>query len=128
MKDYIPLIALVVTQIALVVGWLVSGTQRVTEALTSERRAAYLELLSAADATRRGDHDSARLALAVQRAEFVASDEMNEARLIHTLEQAAQDGERWPEARDRFFTAARFETQQNSATKRRRQRAEIYGS
>jgi hypothetical protein len=35
--------------IGLIVGWFVSGTQRVTEKLTDERRSSYLALLHAAE-------------------------------------------------------------------------------
>lgn len=128
MTDLLPVIVLAATNMALIVGWIVTGTQRVTETLTTERRAAYAELLSAADAARLGDVDADTLAAAIRRAEFLASSEMACSPLFERLASSAVTGRDWNRVRAAFFQAARFETQENSATRRRRHRSAIYGA
>lgn len=124
----IALMALVATNLALIVGWLVSGTQRVAEELTKDRRTSYSELLCAALAVRNGRAEPSSLAEHVERAEFVSSSQMRESRLIQHLEACVvADEPTWSDARARYMTAARFEAHHNQATRRRLSRSRIYG-
>lgn len=106
--------------IGLIVGWFVSGYQRVTEALTEERRSAYLALLHAADEA--NDFPQANrkaLERAVEDAEFICSNQMlNSGRIRKLL--AAVDSDTWKRERQQFIIVARYESQNNSYWGRRR--------
>ena len=126
MDDHLPLAALALTNLALVLGWVVSGTQRIGESLTSDRRAAYANLLVTAAARRNGSDTEGLLQDAAERALLVASDQMFHARLIDRLVSSAGGGDDWPAARASFLAAARFECQENSSLRRRFLRAKKY--
>lgn len=106
--------------IGLIVGWFVSGTQRVTEKLTEERRIAYLAFLHAADEA--NDYPQANrkvLERAAEDAEFICSDQMlNSGRIKKLL--AAVDTGTWKDERQQFVMVARYESQRNSYWGRRR--------
>jgi len=126
MDEYLPLATLAVTNLALVLGWVVSGTQRIGESLTSDRRSAYTNLLVMATARRNGSDNEVPLQDAEERALLVASDQMFDARLIDRLVASARGGDDWPAARASFLAAARFESQENSSLRRRFLRAQKY--
>lgn len=122
-------LALVVANIALIVGWLVSGTQRVAEDLVKDRREKYLALVSALDQARAGEQPAAALQPLVTAAEFVASRQMLEFHLIDDLvAQRGADEAAWNRARAAFLVAARHESQNNQAIRRQLRRKAIYGS
>jgi len=120
-------VALIVTNIALIVGWVVSGTQRVAEDLVKARRDKYLALLSTVEKARR-EGAVADLRQCVTEAEFVATDQMIDSGLIErlALAQSANDSI-WAEARAGFLVAARHEAQNNQAFRRRFRRKTLYG-
>lgn len=122
-------VALVVANIALVIGWVVSGTQRVAEDLVGERRARYLALLTAVEKARHEGSSAAVEAQAcVTAAEFVATDEMIDSGLIGRLVRtAAADDSTWAAARAAFLVAARHESQHNQAIRRWLRRRSLYG-
>ncbi len=124
--ESLPVIALAVTNLALVIGWFVSGTQRVTETVTVERRKVYSDFIVCAREVRKGGHPEPGIEELAQRAEVVASDEMLESKLIRRLEKSALSGDDWERIRERFLTAARLESLQNSSRKRRLLRSAVY--
>lgn len=130
--DNAAVIALVVANIALVIGWLVSGTQRVAEDLVKERRTRYLALLTAVEKSRHAsvaaDADVGDVAACRTAAEFVATDKMIDSGLIARLAQSATADEgTWAAARAAFLVAARQESQHNQATRRWLRRRSLYG-
>ena len=112
--------------LGLIIGWFVSGYQRVTEKLTKERRIAYLMMLHAADdANDNPEADRRALERAATDAEFVSSDQMmNSGRIKKLL--AAVNSDTWTDERQRFIKVARYESQNNSYWGRRR-RWRAYG-
>jgi hypothetical protein len=81
--------------IGLIVGWFVSGYQKVTERLTEERRSTYLVLLHAADEANdfpQGNRKARERA--VEDAEFICSDQMLRSGRIRKL-LAAVDTDTW---------------------------------
>lgn len=128
MNDVLPVIVLAATNVALIAGWIVTGTQRVSEALTTERRAAYADLFGAADAARLGADEADSLVAATRRAEFLASSEMARSGLLERLASSADTGVGWDGARVAFLKAARLETQENSAIRRRLHGYATYGA
>lgn len=128
MQERIAVAALALTNMAILVGWLVSGTQRVTEELTKERRSAYSNLLVCALAVRAGRDHPPGLAELAARAEFVATPEMFRSGLIEQLVNSVMDDQTWHDVHRHFVTAARFESHRNTATRRRLFRSAIYGN
>ena len=102
----------------LIVGWFVAGSQRVTETLTQERRAAYLKVVRAASAlAEMPNGDRAELRSAVLEANFVASDRLaNSNRISGLLRDPGSDA--WKARLDDFTALARLETQNNSSLRR----------
>ena len=92
-------------------GWLTAGYQRITEKVIEERRAAYGELLEAAEGARSGTEEEATrtLEVAAVRAELVCSDQMNEAGLIRALVTAVGRPE-FLRVRTSFLKAARTDS------------------
>ena len=108
-----------IAAISIIVGWFVIGTQRVTEELTADRRKAYLEVLAQADTIASNPAaDFGPFIRAVWAADFVASDEMYEARrlpkLLHDIGSKA-----WKDEVEHFSELARFESLRNSSMRRR---------
>jgi hypothetical protein len=118
------IVTVIVGIVGLIVGWLVSGYQNVTEKLTEERRSAYLKLLRHADsANDNPEADRAKLQQAAKAATFICSDQMlNSGRINELLNAVGSD--RWAGERARFFTVARYESQKNSYWGRRRRRSD----
>jgi hypothetical protein len=116
------IITVIVGIVGLIVGWLVSGYQNITEKLTEERRSAYLALLRLADsANDNPEADRTELQRAAQSAEFVCSDQMlNSGRVNELLNAVGSDN--WTGERAQFFKVARYESQNNSYWGRRRRR------
>jgi hypothetical protein len=108
-----PLVAVV----ALVVGWFVLGTQRVTEELTKERRLAYAEVLRQAKMRKQGRKGSAAFEEAIRKAHFLSSSPMYRARRLPALLESAGT-DRWDSELQWFTELARFETQRNSSLRR----------
>lgn len=128
MQDKVAVVALLLTNVALIIGWVVAGTQRVTEELTRERRETYSELLCCARSVREGGKTPEDLASVVERAELVSSREMYWSKYIPHLEASAQaEEDEWSEARMFLFDAARFESLFNSSTRRLLHRSSVYG-
>ena len=116
------IVTVVVGIAGLIVGWLVSGYQNITEKLTEERRTAYLALLRLADSANENPKaDRADLRHAAQDAEFICSDQMLNSGRISELLKSVGSGD-WTCERDRFFKVARYESQNNSYWGRRRRR------
>lgn len=90
MQDKVAVVALLLTNVAVIVEWVVSGTQRVTEELTRERRQTYSELLCHALSVRKGGKPPEDLAAIVERAELVSSREMYWSKYVPHLEASAQ--------------------------------------
>jgi hypothetical protein len=112
-------VTVAVGAIGLIVGWFVSGYQRVTEQLTAERRTAYLELLDAAEnANDDPEPNRDKLKHAAEHAEFVCSKQMLEHQRIEKL-VAAVDSGTWMHERQLFIAPARYESQVNSYWGRR---------
>jgi len=110
--------------VGLIVGWLVSGYQNITEKLTEERRDAYLKLLQHADsANDNPEADRAKLEQAAKKATFICSDEMLSAGRVNELLKAV-GSDHWTGERARFFKVARYESQKNSYWGRRRRRGD----
>lgn len=128
MEDQIAVAALALTNLALLVGWVVSGTQRVTEELTTERRRAYMDLLVCAEAIRSKRSQPHEIRPLAERAQFLASHEMFESGLIERLVSGIGADHGWAKARSDFLRAARFESHHNTAIRRRVQRDSIYGT
>ena len=106
--------------IGLIVGWFVSGNQRVTEKLTEERRSKYLEFLHAADeAYDSPQADRKALERAAEDAEFICSDQLLNSGRIRKLLAAVDTGS-WKYERQQFVMVARYESQTNSYWGRRR--------
>jgi hypothetical protein len=106
--------------LGLIIGWFVSGYQRITEKLTKERRSAYLTLLHAADdANDNPETDRRALKRAAQDSEFICSDQMMDSGRIQKL-LAAVNSDVWTDERQRFIRVARYESQNNSYWGRRR--------
>jgi len=116
------IVTVIVGIAGLIVGWLVSGYQNITEKLTEERRSAYLTLLRLADSANDNPQaDRAELQRAAQNAEFICSDQMlNSGRINELLKAVGSEG--WTYERARFFKVARYESQNNSYWGRRRRR------
>jgi len=116
------IVTVIVGIAGLIVGWLVSGYQNITEKLTEERRSAYLTLLRLADSANGNPQaDRAELQRAAQNAEFICSDQMlNSGRINELLKAVGSEG--WTYERARFFKVARYESQNNSYWGRRRRR------
>lgn len=127
MEDTIAVAALALTNIALLVGWVVSGTQRVTEELTTERRSAYIDLLVCADAIRSSRSSPEDIRPLEERALFLATQEMFDAGLIERLVAGVADDKEWRLARSDFLRAARFESHHNTTVRRKLQQSRIYG-
>lgn len=107
-------VTILVGAIGLIIGWFVSGYQKVTEKLTEERRSAYLTLLArASDANKNPNADRTALERAANDAEFICSNQMLNAGCISKLLRAV-DSESWEDERQRFFKVARYEGQNNS--------------
>lgn len=106
--------------IGLIVGWFVSGYQKITERLTEERRSAYLVLLHAADEANDFPQINRKvLERAAEDAEFVCSDQMLKSGRIRELLAAVETGA-WKNERQQFIIVARYEGQRNSYWGRRR--------
>ena len=120
------IVTVIVGIVGLIVGWLVSGYQNITEKLTEERRSAYLTLLQHADiANVNPKADRTELQRAAKDAEFICSDQMlNSGRISELLKAVGSDS--WVDERARFFKVARYESQNNSYWGRRRRRRD-YG-
>ncbi|WP_151083305.1 hypothetical protein [Nocardioides cynanchi] len=102
----------------IIIGWFVIGTQRVTEELTKERRAAYGRVLSEAalmadDATSL----SPGFEQAVLAAQFLSSGTMHRSGRLRALLDAP-DTEAWRSNLEWFSELARFESHRNSSTRR----------
>jgi hypothetical protein len=144
------LIGSVFALVGLIVGWFVGGTQRVNEDLTRERRAAFAEVLIAANRRRweifgdpaeasprqaipvpksgadptessQGKPGPASLAEAVARAQFLATAELRDTKVLLALyDRARHDSVTdWFTTMDEFVALARLEAQGNSRTLRR---------
>jgi hypothetical protein len=106
--------------IGLIVGWFVSGSQRVEEKLTEERRSTYLAFLRAADEANVSLQDNRKaLERAAEDAEFICSDQMLNSGRIRKLLAAVGTGT-WKDERQQFVMVARYESQRNSYWGRRR--------
>jgi hypothetical protein len=139
-----------VAVLGLVIGWFVIGTQRVTEELTKERRAAYVKLVVKADELHdpwdpRGSETSGQvsprprpnladgkfaeqLKRLASAAEFLSSDEMRESCLMHRFVESAIAGQ-WDEyqkVRCKFLNAARLDAHRNSRLLRKRAKGTTY--
>jgi hypothetical protein len=103
----------------LIIGWYVSGYQKVTEKLTEERRAAYLKLLREADkANQSPTADRAALESSAFDARFISSHQMMiSGRIEALLKAVATEG--WEGERERFLWLARYESLNNSQWGRR---------
>ena len=111
----------------LIIGWFVSGYQKITEKLTEERRSAYLTLLHEADnANKDPEVDRMALERAASDAEFICSNQMMKADRIRKLLKAV-GSEHWEDERERFFRVARYESQNNSYWDRRRRWPDYIG-
>lgn len=137
------LLGLGLTTASVVIGWFVTGTQRVTEELTKERRQAYRELLAQTDDLRgwwtrdpalaqpprrpdpREVKELRRLASAAQ---LLSSEEMLSSGRLSSLIQAAVDDDAsgYETARDEFLTAARLDSHRNSSRLRKNHRGAWY--
>jgi hypothetical protein len=100
--------------IGIAVGWFVSGSQRINEKLTEERRSSFLALLLEADAVQRDPAaDRAGLTNAVSRAEYVCSGELLRSGLIARF-AASAGTEDWAPRRAQFVTVSRLESIYNA--------------
>jgi len=118
------IVTVIVGIVGLIVGWLVSGYQNITEKLTEERRDAYLKLLQHADSANDNPKaDRAELQQAAKDAELVCSDQMLNSGRINGLLNAV-GSKNWTVERARFFKVARYESQKNSYWGRRRRRGD----
>jgi hypothetical protein len=121
-------VTVVAAAIGLIIGWFVSGYQKVTEKLTEERRSIYLTLLQKADeANENPQADRTALERAANDAEFICSKQMMNSGRIRKLLNAV-DSESWKNERKRFFTVARYESHNNSYWGRRRRWREYVGA
>ena len=105
----LPVVTVTVGLIGLIIGWHVTGYQKITEKLTDERRSAYLELLHAADeANITGGANQAELERTGVRAEFVCSRQMLKSGRINKLVRAV-NAKAWSDERELFLLVARCE-------------------
>ncbi|HEX3929925.1 MAG TPA: hypothetical protein VHW64_04435 [Nocardioides sp.] len=111
--------------VALVVGWFVLGTQRVTEELTKERRLAYAEVLRQARVRKSGRKGDAAFEEAIRKAHFLSSSSMYRARRLPALLESVGT-DRWASELQWFTELARFETQRNSSLLRRIRRMRYF--
>ncbi|HEX2706049.1 MAG TPA: hypothetical protein VHM65_09845 [Candidatus Lustribacter sp.] len=119
--------ALALTNVALVLGWVISGYQRVSEELTRERRTAYADLLCAVQSARRGERADANIADLAGRARLRSSPQMHASRILDDFVAAIHGDEAtWERERSRFIEAARYESLVNSATRRWLRRSSVY--
>jgi hypothetical protein len=96
-------VTILVGAIGLIIGWFVSGYQKITEKLTEERRRAYLVLICEADkANDNQKADRTALERAASDAEFICSNQMMKSGRIEELVRAVAT-ERWMDERERFF-------------------------
>lgn len=100
-----------------IVGWFVIGTQRVTEELTSQRRAAYAAVLEQADRAADLGGSTAELRRAVRAAEFLASERMYAAQRLPALLVDVGSDE-WHRQVAWFRAVARRESHRNSSLRR----------
>jgi hypothetical protein len=114
----VALLTAVVGLTGILVGWFVSGTQRVNEELTKERRAAYAKVLAGADAIRADRSvDIREFERAVLAGDFLSSRQMYESGRLRALLDRIGSSE-WQAELDWFRELARDETQKNSVTRR----------
>jgi hypothetical protein len=100
--------------IGIALGWLVSGSQRINEKLTEDRRSTFLALLLEADAVHREPAgDRAGLTKAVTQAEYVCSEELLRSRLISRFAASAGTAD-WAPRRAEFIRVSRLETIHNA--------------
>ena len=115
----IAVVTVLVGAIGLIIGWFVSGYQKITEKLTEERRRAYLVLICEADkANENPKADRTALERAASDAEFICSNQMMKSGRIEGLVRAVAT-KRWGDERERFFKLARYESLNNSQWGRR---------
>jgi hypothetical protein len=116
----IAVVSVAVGAAGVLVGWFVSGTQRVMEKLTEDRRRAYLELLLAADVVHRdGRQHGGTLQDCAAAARLLGSQRMHESRCITDLVRDVHEQDWSTGPRAWFVDLARLETQRNSRTRQR---------
>lgn len=96
--------------VGLALGWMISGSQRVNEKLTEDRRSAFVALLLAAD-TAHADSgvDRGTLDAAATHAAYVCSERLRRSTLIPGLVTAVGSAE-WEQRRAEFIRVSRLES------------------
>jgi hypothetical protein len=100
----------------LILGWMISGSQRVNVKLTEDRRSAFATLLLAADAAH-ADSGMDRKALdaAATQAAYVCSERLRRSTLIPSLVTAVGSGAAdWEQRRAAFIRVSRLESMFNA--------------
>jgi hypothetical protein len=98
----------------LILGWMISGSQRVNENLTEDRRSAFVAMLLAADAAH-ADPGTDRKALdaAATQAAYVCSERLRRSTLIPALVTAVGSAD-WEQRRAAFIRVSRLESMFNA--------------
>jgi hypothetical protein len=108
--------AAVVGLVGLVLGWMISGSQRVNEKLTEDRRSAFVALLLAADAAHADSGiDRKALDAAATHAAYVCSERLRRSTLIPGLLTAVGSGAaQFEQRRAAFIRVSRLESMFNA--------------
>lgn len=102
--------AAVIGLVGLALGWMISGSQRVNEKLTEDRRSAFVALLLAADAAHADSGvDRGALDAAATHAAYVCSERLRRSTLIPGLVTAAGSAG-WERRRAEFIRVSRLES------------------